>query len=279
LSEECGITVVLAALAINAYGCFQSQPVKHNSLRRIGLGVLIGAGILVGVVLLLTLTLGSSRRNLYAGKPITYWRAQLNGGDMGASNEAFTVLNSRVIPELIDNMIHDTNDSHLRISLVETLNQLPGVNIYFNPADGRRVSAAQNIGELGPAARSAVPALIQAVKGKDAAVHESAIDALGKIHSDPEVVIPLLIGYLDDNSVNDEAARALGNYGSLAKAAVPKIIPWLRGSDKDARVAAAAALEQIDPESYLDATKPPEKVAVTNSPATQASGARASQSK
>ena len=269
---------MLAVLAINAYSHFQSQAVKHNSLRRIGLGVLIGAGILVGVVWLLTLTLGSSRRNLYAGKPIAYWRDQLNGGDTGASNEAFTVVNSRVIPELIDNLFHDTNDSNLRVSLVETLNQLPGVYIYFNPAEGRRVSAAQNIGELGPAAQSAVPALIQAVKGKDTGVHESAIDALGKIHSDPEVVIPLLIGYLDDDSVNDEAALALGNYGSLAKAAVPKIIPLLRASDKDARAAAAAALEKIDPQSYLNATKPLDKVAVTNSP-TQTAGERASESK
>ena len=230
---------------------------KRKSLVRIGLGVLAGFGVLVAMVWLLTLTLGSSRRPLYAGKTIVFWRDQLNGQDAGASNAAFSIVSSRVLPQLIDNMFHDTNDSHLRMSLVEALNQLPGIYIYFSPANGRRVSAAQNIGELGPAARSAVPSLIQAVKGGDLVVHEPAINALGKIHSDPEIIIPMLIGYLDDETVNDEAAVALGHYGSLAKAAVPKIIPMLRAPDKDARVAATAALKQIDPEAYRNATKRP----------------------
>ncbi len=228
--------------------------------------------MLVGVVWLLALTLGNTPRDFYAGKPIQYWREQLDGRDVGASNEAFVVVNRRVIPQLIDTMFHETNDSNLRISLIETLNQLPGVYIYFTPAGGRRADAAQNIGGLGPAAKSSVPALIQVLKGKDAPVCEAAIQALGKIHSDPEVVIPLLIGYLDDDSVNDEAALALANYGSLAKAAVPKIVPLLHALDKDARVAAEKALKRIDPEAYLSATKSSDKGTVTNSPSVSAGG-------
>jgi HEAT repeat protein len=89
----------------------------------------------------------------------------------------------------------------------------------FTEASWRRSYAAQSIGELGPGAKSAVPALLEALKGKDAAVHEAAIKALGHIHSDPTARIPLLIGYLDDENLRDEAALALANYGSLAKAA------------------------------------------------------------
>jgi hypothetical protein len=179
----------------------------------------------------------------------------LNGHDTGRSNEAFAVVNRQVIPQLLDRLFRDTNDSSLRIFLVERLNGLPGVQIYFTQANGRRVNAAQSIGGLGPGAQSAIPALVQALKGKDAVVHGAAIEALGKIHSDPQVVIPLLIGYLEDENLNDEAALALGDYGSLAKAAVPKIIPLLHARDKDARRAATEALKQIDPEAYLSATK------------------------
>jgi hypothetical protein len=227
---------------------------KKHSVRRVAFGVGVGFALLVGVIWLLIARLGNTAPDLYAGKQLTYWQEQLNGNDTRRSNEAFTVVKSQVIPQLLDRMFHDTNDSRLRIFLVETLDGLPGVQIYFTQADTRRMNAAQSIGELGPVAQSAVPALLQALRGKDAAVHGAVIEALGKIHSEPQVVIPLLIGYLEDEHLNDEAALALANYGSLAKAAVPKIVPMLHAQDKDARYAATKALRQIDPEAYQSAT-------------------------
>jgi HEAT repeat protein len=100
---------------------------------------------------------------------------------------------------------------------------------------------------LGPAAKAAVPPLVQAFKGKDARVRAAAVGALGKIHSDPDDVIPLLMGCLDDDDLNDHAALALGRFGALSKAAIPKLIPLLNGSGKEIRYAARVALKQIDP--------------------------------
>ena len=74
-----------------------------------------------------------------------------------------------------------------------------------------------------------------------------------KIHSDPDVVIPLLIGYLDDDRLDSEAATALGNFGSLAKAAIPKIVPLLKARDNDDRLVAQDALKKIDSEAARDA--------------------------
>lgn len=216
---------------------------------RIALGVSAGIALLVGVVWLLIHTLGDNPQRLYAGKPIPYWQERLNGSDPATSNEAFAVVNSQVIPQLRDTMLHDTNDSKVRLLLVDTLNGLPGVQIYFTPAGGRRAAAAQMIGMLGPAAQSAIPVLQEALKGNDPMVKGPAIQSLGNIHSDPQVVIPLLVSYLGDDNLDDEAALALGNYGSLAQAAVPKIIPLLHAPDKDAQVAAAVALKKIDPEA------------------------------
>lgn len=231
-----------------------SKTMKTASLKRISLGVCIGFVLLGSVVWLLTLMLGNTPHYVYEGKSIRAWQAQLNSQNSGTSNNALVSVNSRVIPQLIDAMFHDTNDSRLRVTLVGALNQLPGVQIYFIDAGGRRMDAAQMIGELGPGATAAIPALIQAVKGTDAMVRGAALDALGQIHGEPDRVIPLLITYLDDENLNDQAATALGNYGSLAKAAVPKIIPMLQAPDKDARVAAAAALKRIDFDAYTNAT-------------------------
>jgi HEAT repeat protein len=240
---------------------------KKNSMRRVALGVLVGLVLLVGASWVLILALGNAARSVYAGKSLSDWRVILTSPDAAASNKAAVVVNSRVIPELTEAMFHDTNDSKLRIWLIDTLNQLPGVQIVFTEADGRRVCAADEIGELGPGAKAAIPALLQALKGSDEVVRGPAIAALGEIHSEPDQLIPLLTGYLDDDKLNDEAAKALGNYGVLAKAAVPKILPMLHAPDKDARAAAAEALQKIDPEAYSNAMRMAQ-APVTNGPAT-----------
>jgi HEAT repeat protein len=98
-----------------------------------------------------------------------------------------------------------------------------------------------------------VPTLIQVLKGPDARLYEPAIEALGNIHSEADLVIPLLISYLTNKDLDDEAATALGNYGSLAREAYPKIVPLLKANDDDARRAAHIALKKIDPEAAAKA--------------------------
>jgi len=249
-----------------------TESTKRNSFRRIALGVAIGILLLGAVVWLVTRTLGNTPRSQFAGKPLQYWQEQLDGHDSGDSNAAFAVINSQVIPGLVNTLFCDTNDSSLRISLINTLNTLPGVQIYFADAGARRADAVRCIGEFGPAATSAVPALIQALNGKDAVVHEAALRALGSIHSNPDTMVPFLTGYLDNDTLRDEAALALANYGPRAKSAVPKIIPLLQAADKDDRTAAIKALKQIDPDSYLAAAKAVQGSG-TNHPAAKAEGA------
>jgi hypothetical protein len=226
---------------------------KMNSLTRISIGVCLALVGSIAVIWVLSRTLGTTQEPLFAGRPAAFWQAQLNSSAPGASNEAFTVVNTQVIPQLTNTMFHDFNDSSIRVYLVRALNELPGVEIYFSPADARRASAAETIGLFGPAAKSAVPALIQALKDSDNRLMEAVIKALGNIHTDPDVIIPLLMTYLDKDDLNDEAATELANYGSLAKVAVPKIIPLLHAADDDARVAARDALLKIDPEAAAKA--------------------------
>lgn len=220
-------------------------------IKRLVLGTVIGILVLTGVAFLLARTLGD-REKLYEGKPLAYWIEQMNQGP-GASNQPMAVITNRIIPALTEAMLRDTNDSRIRFALIGVLNQIPGIWVYATPAPSRRSFAANSIGRFGPAARCAIPVLIQAVKGNDAPVRGTAVSALGEIGCEPDVVIPALIACLGDDDVNDEAAEALGKFGSLAKAAVPKLIPLLKVPDKDLHTAVVEALRKIDPEAAAKA--------------------------
>jgi len=221
---------------------------------RISVGVFVGIAALAAIIWVLTKTLGNAQYPaLYAGNTMDYWSQQLYGHDVGASNAALAVVNSQLIPQFVDTMFHDTHDSSVRLSLIEVLNGLPGVQIQYEQADQRRAEAATCLGDLGPAAKSALPDLIKALKGKDAAIRGAAITSLGKIHSEPETVIPLLIPYLEDDNLDVAAASALAEFGSLAKSAVPKLLPLLHAKDDDDQAAAREALLKIDPDAAAKA--------------------------
>lgn len=223
--------------------------------KRVLIGLILGIAVLVGGVWTLTKTLGNMEPTLYHGQTLAYWAEQVSAKDVAASNQANAILNAEIIPQLTNQMFHDTYDSALRMELIDTLNGLPHIWIYYLAAPSRRGMAATSLGDFGPASAAAVPALMQAVQGTDTWVHETAITSLGKIHSEPATVIPFLTKYLEDDNLNDEAATALSYYGSLAEPAVPKIIPLLHAADDDAQAAAIAALKKIDPAALTNAMK------------------------
>ena len=214
---------------------------------RIAAGVFAGVLLIVGTVGLLTQTLGNLADPTYSGQTFTYWKEQLEKGDAGASNKASEIINTLVIPDLVNTMFHDTYDSKLRLGAIDALNGLPGIEIKYIDADGRRSSAAWALGELGPAAKTAIPELIKALESKDPVLQKPSISSLGRIRSEPEKVIPLLIPYLANDNLDVPAAGALAEFGSLSKAAVPKLVPLLKSREKDEVAAAKAALKKIDP--------------------------------
>lgn len=224
--------------------------VPRLKLKRILLGVIVGSGVVVAGILVLIHTLGD-HDTMYKGKSLDFWMAQLKSEQPGASNEARLVLDTVALPQLVQAMFSDTNDSSIRLMLIDQLNCLPGVTIHYTPADGRRAEAAQDLGSFGPNAKAAVPSLVKALKGEDPVIRAPAALALGKIHSEPQSIIPLLIAAINDpqEDVPAAAIEALGNFGSLSKDAVPKILPLLKVPDKDTRRAANVAIRKIDPQA------------------------------
>jgi hypothetical protein len=86
--------------------------------KRILAGVAIGSGVLAGGIWLLIHTLGE-HDELYQGKLLSYWLKQVESQEAAVSNQARGVLDTQVIPQLTETMFRDTNDSSLRLGLIE----------------------------------------------------------------------------------------------------------------------------------------------------------------
>ena len=105
-----------------------------------------------------------------------------------------------------------------------------------------RRGAVFALGQIGPAAKDAVPALIEALKDKDGKARVYAASALAKIDPASKDAVPALIGALKDKDgvVRSAAASALCGIRPLSKDLVPALIGALK-NDKSSGVRRAAA--------------------------------------
>ncbi len=124
-------------------------------------------------------------------------------------------------------------------------------------ADARvQARAAEVLGDMGPAAREAVPALIKTVRKTEsweaiqAGVHSSAVYALGAVRD--ERAVPILIEVLedDDPTIYGKAVYALGTFGPKAKMSIPVLNKLLGRNvesqyDEDMRTLIMEALRKI----------------------------------
>jgi HEAT repeat protein len=132
---------------------------------------------------------------------------------------------------------------------------IPGLIQQLNDGDEpTRANAAEALGDLGPAAKAAVPSLMIAMRDEAEAVREQATLALVEIGADKSAV-PALTGAVQDSDavVRAAAASALAGIGSGARSALPALIEALRDHDPIVQQAAADALARIDPAAAVKA--------------------------
>jgi HEAT repeat protein len=118
-----------------------------------------------------------------------------------------------------------------------------------------RTQAALALAELGPSAREADAALVQALRDPDPDVRSAAVVALGRTLPEGKPAIDGLARSLSDEDwfVRLSAAQALQQFGPRATSAVPALVRALTPGDsvKDFRPircgAAMVALSRIDP--------------------------------
>lgn len=109
-----------------------------------------------------------------------------------------------------------------------------------------RDNAIVTLGNIGIAAKAAVPDLIEILQDENAVIRISVIESLCKIGAEVKT-IPSLIATLEDTSpqVRASAAFALGCFHQKAKAAVEPLIVALQDEDDWVRTNSAEALSRI----------------------------------
>ncbi|MGH7870289.1 MAG: HEAT repeat domain-containing protein, partial [Candidatus Dormibacteraceae bacterium] len=113
------------------------------------------------------------------------------------------------------------------------------------PADGPWAPGAVLAG-IGPDASAAIPALLANVTNVNQGARELSVAALGRIHAEPELVIPVLIKALADVSpVRYQAVIGLGLYGKVATNAGPALLDLIKNPTSNHRGNIARALDEI----------------------------------
>lgn len=132
-------------------------------------------------------------------------------------------------------------------SLTDTLAQRPvnSTNEAARDANTLRELAANGIYVVGPAAASAVPALIRATRDESESVRRKATLALGAMGPRAEIAMPALVdllGFDESAAVRDVAAKSLASIGAAAVSLLKKL---LTDEDPAVRWRAAMALGQL----------------------------------
>jgi HEAT repeat protein len=116
---------------------------------------------------------------------------------------------------------------------------------------GRRDNALLTLGEIGPEAISAVPALLEVAGSRDRKCALAAVQALVKIDSkSAQTEIPALVNWMvsrEESAIRLGAMAALRDIGPPAAAAVPALLEAADEEDLSISAAAIEALARIEP--------------------------------
>jgi HEAT repeat protein len=114
-----------------------------------------------------------------------------------------------------------------------------------------RVAAAEAVWRIDRDARAAVPALIAALRNRNDQFRDRAAAALGQIGPDAREAAPALAEVVEDETVDLgvrlTAAEAAWLVSSDVRTTVPVLIDALQSEDKEARTHAAGILERMGP--------------------------------
>jgi len=142
-------------------------------------------------------------------------------------------------------MYIQTTDVEVIAAMIEELKR---------PRHGHEEICVMILGQMGPAAKSAVPDLVQLLKSRKE--DEELIEALGKIGPDAAPAVPVLIEMLPKAGLSgaevQEVFTTLGQIGPAAKEAVPVLLALTKDQLPVNRALAAKALSKIDPKSLKD---------------------------
>jgi HEAT repeat protein len=212
--------------------------------------------------------LGSIGLKAQAAMPLLNRLVRKNDGPLRASSAAALYHIDRrqaqaAIPVFVDELRQ--NDTrlrwhglyYLRKMIREAKEAIPVPALISALADadfGVRGMAAWVLGEIGPRAEPAVPALVNALAANDVWMRTASAPALVKIiGTKATVAIPVLIdGLVDEDDVDDreEILRALQTMGRAANQALPTLV-WLAKQEPRLRGVAAETMWRVSLEAEM----------------------------
>ena len=200
----------------------------------------------------------SAREPSYGGRTLSDWLT-----DSLSTNDEVVVPAAKVLYELgpdasplipqLSMLLTSSNDCNRAVRLLVNIgtNSLPVLLDALAHNNTARLDVAGMIGQLGDAARDAIPMLIQCLNDSDPGVHGNAMGSLGNIRTRPDIAVPALVNSLADpeNMIRAGAAATLSRYGGNAASAVPALVSVAREDpDEQVRREAVEAVCVIAPE-------------------------------
>ncbi len=217
----------------------------------------------------------------YEGKTVAEWTADLKASDSSVRQKAalhFSSIGSDAdpaLPALIAALgdpqaaVRQAAASSLGLIQVRMRSESPWrrmpeaavpalVRLLKDPDSYVRGDAARAVGHFGPAAKSAVSALVEILTDLERTdksdpkrvtpeflLRISVVRSLGEIGPDARAGVPVLVRALADPGFSTQAARALGGMGPAAAESLPALRAMFDDTAKSSRFSAADALYAV----------------------------------
>jgi HEAT repeat protein len=167
-----------------------------------------------------------------------------------------------VVPALLKLLTHDP-DEETRTEAARALGKIGAKAVAASKAlvtvlkssagETLRGEAARALARVDPTTPGTATALRAAMNDRSGHVGVCAAEALWRVTSETEKVIPSLVSRLSDPSARDAAVQALYRIGTKAQAAVPALLVAAKAKDRLFRESVVMALKKIDPHAAAQA--------------------------
>ncbi|MSU56832.1 MAG: HEAT repeat domain-containing protein [Pedosphaera sp.] len=192
------------------------------------------------------------RRNrkepMYDDRPVSYWQSEFPSGEAVTALASF---GSNSIPFLIKALFRQPSPLDRAYSVA--VSNLPAAGALQSgvfDADWCNARAATALGKIGPAASSAVPALVNSLTNAFYGTRNNAVVALGQIAPHTSVENLAVQGLMKATGDADENTRAnacfsLGKFAPGATNAIPTLQLGLSDSKRQVRLSALIAMSEF----------------------------------
>jgi hypothetical protein len=239
--------IISSQIPIQMFSMFASQYRASSGVsHRRRIMVALVAYVAVSIVSFFTLR---SSEPEYGGKPLSRWVEQLFTNYPRVDSDARVALRAMGQPAVRSLIrIVDHAPSTWRLRLDSMTADIPSVNRLFGVANFDRLFAAKALAEIGPTARSAIPALDRATVDANPALSLAARAALIRIRGE-SIDSDVAIYRQFDTTNSAQMVFLLMELGLYAKPALPALLEGMQSTNHRVQLRAAMALPMICYES------------------------------